>query len=88
MKHSPLHGNVPASHITCRNFQSAAVFQAVLIPTKNAVATPMQRPFALSLTVGALLYAALSILTLIVLHDAGSNGQAMSAGYGITASRE
>jgi hypothetical protein len=52
------------------------------------LAIPMQRPFALSLTVGALLYAALSILTLVVLHDAGSNGQAMSAGYGVTVSRE
>jgi hypothetical protein len=88
MKHSPLRGNVPTSHVTSRNFQSAAVFQALSIPTKNAVATPMQRPFALSLTVGALLYAALSILTLVVLHDAGSNGQAMSAGYGVTASRD
>jgi hypothetical protein len=86
MKDSPLRGNVPTSHITSRNFQSAAVFQASSIPTKNALAIPMQRPFALSLTVGALLYAALSILTLVVLHDAGSNGQAMTAGYGITAS--
>jgi len=48
----------------------------------------MQRPFALSLTVGALLYAALSVLTVVVLHDAGSNGQAMNTGYGVTASRE
>jgi hypothetical protein len=48
----------------------------------------MQRPFTLTLTVGALFYVALSVLTLVVLHDAGSNGQAMIAGYGITASRE
>jgi len=88
MKHSPLRGNVPTRHITSRNFQSASVFQALSISTKNAVASPMQRPFAFSLTLGALLYAALSILTLVVLHDAGSNGQAMSAGYGVTASRE
>jgi hypothetical protein len=88
MKPSHLRGNVPTSHIKGRNFQSAAVFQALSIPSKNAVASPMQRPFALSLTVGALLYAALSIFTLVVLHDAGSNGQAMSAGYGVTASRE
>ena len=88
MKHSPLRGNVPTSHIASRNFQSAAVFQALSIRTKNAVPNPMQRPFALSLTVGALLYAALSILTLVVLHDAGSNGQAMSAGYGVTASSD
>jgi hypothetical protein len=88
MKHSPLRGSVPAGQISSRNFQSAAVFQTLSIPTKNAVAIPMPRPFALSLTVGALLYAALSILTLVVLHDAGSNGQAMSAGYGVTASRD
>lgn len=86
MNHSPLRGSVPTGHITSRNFQSAAVFQAVSIPTKNAVADPMQRPFALSLTVGALLYAALSILTLVVLHDATSNRQAMNSGYGITTS--
>jgi len=48
----------------------------------------MQRPLALSLTVGALLYAALSVLTLVVLHDAGSDGQAMNAGYGITSKGE
>jgi hypothetical protein len=88
MKDSPLRGSVLTSHINSRNFQSAAMFQARSIPTKNAVAIPMQRPFALSLTVGALLYAALSILTLVVLHDAETNGQAIGAGYGVTANRD
>jgi hypothetical protein len=46
----------------------------------------MQRPFALSLWIGAFLYAALGVLTLVVLHDAGSNGQAMIGGYGVTIS--
>jgi hypothetical protein len=48
----------------------------------------MQRPFALSFTVGAILYAAVSVLTLIVFYDATSNRQAlnhqaMNSGYGI-----
>jgi hypothetical protein len=46
----------------------------------------MQRPFALSFTVGAILYAAVSVLTFVVLHNAPSNGRAMNSGYGITTS--
>jgi hypothetical protein len=45
----------------------------------------MQRPFALSFTVGAILYAAVSVLTLIVFHDATSNRPALNSGYGIIA---
>jgi hypothetical protein len=65
------------------------VFQALPTPTqKKAPAIPMQRPFALSFTVGAILYAAVSVLTLIVFYDATSNRQAlnhqaMNSGYGI-----
>jgi hypothetical protein len=74
------------SQITSRNFQSATVFQALQTPTqKKALAIPMQRPFALSFTVGAILYAAVSVLTLIVFHDATSNRQALNSGYGIIA---
>jgi hypothetical protein len=46
----------------------------------------MQRPFALSFTVGAILYAAVSVLTLIAWHNATSNARAMNSGYGITTS--
>jgi hypothetical protein len=46
----------------------------------------MQRPFALSFTVGAVLYAAVSVLTLIALHNATSNGRVMNSGYGIATS--
>ena len=51
----------------------------------------MQRPFALSFTVGAILYAAVSVLTLIVFYDATSNRQALNrpalnSGYGISTS--
>jgi hypothetical protein len=69
-----------------RNFQSAAVFQALPTRTQKARVTPMQRPFALSFTVGAVLYAAVSVLTLIALHNATANGRAMNSGYGITTS--
>lgn len=46
----------------------------------------MQRPFALSFTVGAVLYAAVSVLTLIALHNATASGRVMNSGYGITTS--
>jgi hypothetical protein len=59
------------------------VFQALPTPTQKAPAIPMQNPFALSFTVGAILYATVSVLTLIVFHDATSNRQAMNSGYGI-----
>jgi hypothetical protein len=68
------------------------VFQALQTPTqKKALAVPMQRPFALSFTVGAILYAAVSVLTLIVFYDATSNRQALNrqalnSGYGISTS--
>jgi hypothetical protein len=80
------------SQIKSRNFQSATVSQALQTPTqKKALAIPMQRPFALSFTVGAILYAAVSVLTLIVFHDATSNRQALNrpalnSGYGISTS--
>ena len=48
----------------------------------------MQRPFALSFTVGAVLYGAVSVLTLIAFHNATANGRAMNSGYGITASAQ
>jgi hypothetical protein len=56
--------------------------------TKKARAIPMQRPFALSFTVGAVLYAAVSVLTLIAFHNATANGRTMNSGYGITASAQ
>jgi hypothetical protein len=91
MKDSPLRGNVPNPSHTSRNFQSAAVFQALdnsnLERSGNPMQRPLQRPFALSFTVGAILYAAVSVLTLIALHNATSNGRAaMNSGYGITTS--
>jgi hypothetical protein len=46
----------------------------------------MQRPFALSFTVGAALYAAVSVLTLIAFYNATANNRAMNSGYGITTS--
>jgi hypothetical protein len=46
----------------------------------------MQRPFTLGFTVGAVLYIAVSVLTLIAFHNAIANGRAMNAGYGITIS--
>jgi hypothetical protein len=87
MKDSPLRGNVPNPSHTSRNFQSAAVFQALDNSNQERSGNPMQRPFALSFTVGAILYAAVSVLTLIALHNATSNGRAaMNSGYGITTS--
>jgi hypothetical protein len=88
MKHSLLTANLSDNSHQMRELSFRRRVSSLATPTKKTPASPMQRPFALSLTVGALLYAALSVLTLVVLHDAGSNGQAMSAGYGVTASRE
>jgi hypothetical protein len=85
MNRSFLGGNLPpARH---RNHSSPTVFQDLPTRTqKKARATPMQRPFALSFTVGAVLYAAVSVLTLIALHNATASGRVMNSGYGITTS--
>jgi hypothetical protein len=86
MNRSFLDGNLPpARH---RNLLSPAVFQDLPTRTKKPRATSMQRPFALSFTAGAVLYAAVSVLTLIAFYNATANGRVMNSGYAIAASAQ